>query len=133
MREIRFRGREIFKGCINLKWYNGKNIDYRKNQDGNIIFVRINGVRVKPETIGQYTGKRDKDNKKIYEGDIVEITDDTYTSIGFIEYSEICLAFMCNVLMDVGIDPIFLHEFESDHLSVIGNIHDNAYLLEEKK
>lgn len=125
MREIRFRGRDI-----DNEWLSGGSIDCTKNQDGKIIDVWINGVKVNLETIGQYTGIKDKNGKRIYEGDIVEVSDDTYISIGVIEYSEISLAFMCNILMVTGIDPVFLHEFDSEDFAVIGNVHDNLSLLE---
>ena len=79
---------------------------------------------VLPETVGQYTGLTDKNGKKIFEGDIVNI-----------EYPD---AVICNTVINYIGAGFFGSKFDDDweldgyvSLEVIGNIHDNPELLSE--
>lgn len=81
--------------------------------------------------IMQSTGMRDKNDKEIFEGDIVKPTSFARW-IGTVEYSPDHAAF---ILKDHNNDflrsePVFLSQF-TEGLKVLGNIYENPELLEK--
>ena len=139
MREILFRGKYSKKSP---DWIEGS---FHRDEDTNICEIAyryykkegetkagiwVYGV-VDPETVGQYTGLKDKNGKKIFEGDICEVT--VFTCEGEDKH------FLCEVCFDYssfifrersGLDILFsdIYDFETD-VEVIGNIHDNFELI----
>ena len=74
--------------------------------------------------VEQYTGLKDKNGKEIYEGDIVSVRNKNRKNeydIGVVEFGK--AAFRC---------PFLLGKYHSGQVEVIGNVHENAELLERK-
>jgi uncharacterized phage protein (TIGR01671 family) len=118
MREILFRG----KAVGSLKWVEG----FYFREAGNFIKELPSAVStethmVYEDTLGQYTGLTDKNGKKIFEGDIVNIEYDTIVKNAVIEYRG--ASFYGSTHAD-------LWELDNYYdIEVVGNIHDNPELL----
>ena len=125
MRDIEFRGKRTDNG----EWVYGnlvRGCDKKYAyivEFGNEELCR-NYVDVHPETIGQYTGLKDKNGTKIFEGDIGRRRDDIF----LIDWSEEKAAFVM-IFHDYICEILYLEELWDD-AEVIGNIHDNPELLE---
>ena len=129
MREILFRGKRIDSG----EWVYGTMYKIATDLNPFILTIGKSGCsyQVEEETVGQYTGLKDKNGKRIFEGDIIKWD------------------YPCNegksyqVIYDVGsacfvasrehngniIDTVFYND--GQHAEVISNVHDNPELLEK--
>ena len=128
MREIIFRGKcqtgeWVFGGFLNR---NGKPEigDWDRAEEGDFTFT----TPIDPETIGQYTGLKDKNGKMIFEGDIVHIDNYDEGWDSTVEFKG--GAFAVDVEgKEYDYTAIGWLEYE---VEIIGNIHDNPELLEAK-
>lgn len=113
-REIKFRGKRIKNG----EWVYGGYIQY---PDPSI--EHWERYLVDLNTVGQYTGMKDKNGNEIYEGDILT---DKFESIGIVEWQNGCF------VVNFGDNEVFpIYECFDDSLQMwfVGNIHDNPELL----
>ncbi|MDE6234283.1 MAG: YopX family protein [Muribaculaceae bacterium] len=123
MREIKFRGRS------KREWAYGMPVFYKESaliEDRNPNTSVMRSIWVNPESIGQYTGMKDRNGKEIYEGDIVRYRDPDFDefAIGEVIYYSVTCSFV--VAKDILEITALLSMCEYE---VIGNIHDNPDLL----
>ena len=140
-REILFRGKRV----DNDEWVYGKGLQQCKDELGNEIvaifedvvksekYIKKEGrytlyyVPVEPETLGQYTGLKDKNGKKIFEGDIV-----TGRNCRFVvKYDERKAEFVAvNSTLPKGFGLSMSQTWINGTNKIIcGNIHDNPELM----
>lgn len=88
---------------------------------------------VLPETVGQFTGLTDKNGKLIFEGDIVDVEYDIqYVGVAAERIGLFEVVFYDGCFMKQKKDGGLFHFIPSDKCKVVGNIHDNPELLEDK-
>ena len=127
MREILFRGKRLDNG----EWGEGDLVHsvYKVGDTCVGKFGCTLGMhQVAPSTVGQYTGLKGKNGKRIFEGDIVKTSDITHEGVIQIagESFEIAMRKGCWVMVDRE-DWDFL-ETNHECIQVIGNIHGNQEL-----
>lgn len=142
MREIKFRGKPLnlndgfIEDHIKNGWVYGTFIAPNwicgdvEEYDIHAIYPEFY-CEVDPETVGQYTGLKDKEGKEIYEGDIVEC------------HARIDAASMVVIFEDGEFRMVLGEEYNNRTIgryysinsfvkNIIGNIYDNPELLEGK-
>ena len=120
MREIIFRGKREDNG----EWVCGA---YYKELSNYYILHPINAfVPVIPETVGQYTGLKDKNGKQIYEGDIVKSNYKAGNLVVYFVHGCFRLTYS-KKLIGTGLEIFF-----NEELQIIGNIYENQELLEKE-
>lgn len=136
MREYKFRGFTVNKkrfGNGRDEWIYG-NLSVLDDETFDI--QDINDKKwfkaVAPESVGQYTGLKDKNGKEIYEGDIVYIKGETeiLDIKGKVEYSETFAQYIITNTKNIMYEAEPLGDYEN--IEVIGNIYDNLGLLREE-
>ena len=131
-REIKFRGLPFEKGW---SWQYGYLIKqmYRGKEKFYVGYVQngaIMGIEVSPDTIGQYTGLKDKNGKEIYEGDILSQGQDLLgvacisMRYGISVKKKTTTWSLINFVLDSDFDTSVLSDVE-----VVGNTYDNPELM----
>lgn len=135
MRTIKFRGKvkktraeiSIGKNPDDGTWVVG-DLHYYNTGIPHIHYDMAHRISVDVETIGQHTGLHDMNGKDIYEGDIVKCGNFVYQVV---YEGKRFASFALHRKEDM-----FLHYFgeamEAKDCEVIGNIHDNPELLNQK-
>jgi len=139
-REIKFRG----KRKLNGEWIYGYFVidpfgNYRIYLKPFDECTSNSHYFVIPETVGQYTGLKDKNGKEIYEGDIVDIKNNSLVDTkSIIEFRDGCFFANTRKFLPMFSGGFFLNKLHSDEphfyvpehynnysFEVIGNIYEN--------
>lgn len=145
IREIEFRAKANWKetdmATINRSYRDGDWVCgdlHLRDKRPHIHDANNERVPIDVDTIGQFTGMYDSNGNKIYEGDIVKVTEDQLlaaspTYVGFIDFRR---GMWCVCTYHKSIDfwfdtPFYAHSKNGSIATVIGNMTDTPELVNQ--
>lgn len=160
MREIEFRGKDIktkewhygslvsqydVEACLYCQYHIVEKSEYSRSCDWDNALSDVDFYIVDEDTLGQFTGLCDKNDKEVYEGDIIRMhyffdNYDPETLGAFEDEAEIIGVVKCELLDGFYVETVDDHsrcylqwvEEPTEELEVLGNIYDNPELLEKE-
>lgn len=137
MREIVFRGKRVKPVTLVSQWIYGNYVFKADNSLPGLSkhFIVVHDgfgvsqwIEVEPDTVGQYTGLKDKSGQRIFEGDVVRV--DLEKPMLACLIGEVYFTNGCYMIRPAS-SNLSLYAYHP-YCTVIGNIHDNPELLEEE-
>ena len=130
MREIKFRGINMegqwVYGYLGKDWDN--DVSITTNFDSDVLCSCE--YKVIPESVGQYTGLKDKNGREIYEGDILQHPNGT---IAEIKYLDDLAAFVAVYALSGKIEMDYLDKEIINKCEIVWNRYESKQLLEGEK
>lgn len=130
-REIKFRGKcqisgdLVFGDLIHGVGAKSNNVYILPNRI-NLAVIKhcdpLDGVKVDPETVGQYTELKDKNGVEIYEGDLL------HRHLGV--YWQVVFEDSCWIAKTLKPSGLYLSGSQFIEAEVVGNIHSNPELIQ---
>ena len=130
MREILFRGKRLDNGA----WETGSLVIVRMDCHDALYYIadKMTGYHtpVDPSTVGQYTGLKDKNGKRIFDGDVAKVLQGKDKDIAYVGFEN--GAFMLYPKIgNIYERTLWEYWYNDWDVEVIGNITDNQELLEK--
>ena len=143
MREILFRGKRLQGGDWVEGYFFKSDINKRARESGKATliftpdcdtFIMVpechNSFMVVSDTVGQYTGLKDKNGKRIFEGDIAKVLQGKDKDIAYVGFEN--GAFMLYPKTgNIYERTLWEYWYNDWDVEVVGNITDNPELLEK--
>ena len=130
MREILFRGKRLDNGA----WETGSLVIVRMDCHDAQYYIadKMTGYHtpVDPSTVGQYPGLKDKNGKRIFDGDVAKVLQGKDKDIAYVGFEN--GAFMLYPKTgNIYERTLWEYWYNDWDVEVIGNITDNPELLEK--
>lgn len=119
MRKIKFRGKDRRTG----EWFYGNLYDKDTRGRTHICTTERGCLDIDLETVGQFTGLKDKNENEIYEGDILGYPEDVDFLPETVIFKDGCF------MVKDDYTTIAINAIDTEDRTIIGNIHDNPELL----
>lgn len=144
--EVKFRGIRVDNSEMVFGFYRKNSFYNRLGDEPKLIYTNhfigafdnlsnfdglFEQVVVIPETVGQFTGLKDKNGVEIYEGDVIYVNDYGVKINGVIIRDEVRTGFKIDWTKRTDFNEVI--HVRIDKIEVIGNIHQNPELLNLKK